>query len=66
MSGLQKRITSEDVIAPFGADTGLLAKIKELRATRRVIQRLSSQDEDNYGCSYVLCREGDDWNVVAL
>lgn len=66
VSGLQKRITSEDVIAPFGADTGLLAKIKELRTTRRVIQRLSSQDEDNYGCSYVLCREGDDWKVVAL
>ncbi len=66
VSGLQVRQASEDVVAPYGVSADLLGAVKQLRATRRVIQRLSAQDNSNYGCRFELCKNGEDWKVIAL
>lgn len=53
----------EDVLAPAGDSLDLLNAIKELRKTRRVIQRLSAEDQNRHGCSMELVELNGQWQV---
>ena len=62
----QARSSDSDVVAPFGADLKLLEEIRELRQSRRVVQRLNAQDRENYGCKHQLVDRNGEWQIEPL